>query len=53
MRTSREEQHCVDIRGSAFGSIAARAREALRRGARWIVDRTRGLYRDPVPISAA
>jgi len=41
------------FRGSAFGSIAARAREALRRGARWIVDRTRGLYRDPVPISAA
>ncbi len=40
------------FRGSAFGSMAARTREALRRGARWIIDRTRGLYRDPVPIAA-
>ena len=42
-------QHGGSFRGSAFGSITARACEALRRGARSIVDRTRGLYRDPLP----
>jgi hypothetical protein len=35
------------FRGGAFGALAARAAEALRRGARWIVDITRGLYREP------
>lgn len=29
---------------SAFGNVAARAREAVRRGARWIIDVTCGLY---------
>ena len=33
--------------GGAFGHLAARAREALRRGTKWIVDVTRGLYREP------
>jgi len=33
--------------GGAFGHIAARAREAMRRGTKWIVDITRGLYREP------
>jgi REP element-mobilizing transposase RayT len=28
----------------AIGALASRAREALRRGAQWIVDRTAGLY---------
>ncbi len=29
-----------------FGALASRAREALRRGATWIIDTTAGLYRD-------
>ena len=33
--------------GGAFGHLAARAREAFRRGAKWIVDVTHGLYREP------
>jgi len=33
--------------GGAFGHLAARAHEAIRRGAKWIVDITRGLYREP------
>ena len=37
--------------GGAFGRAASRAREALRRGARWIVDITRGLYREPDPAT--
>ena len=37
------------FRGGAFGHFAARAAEALRRGAKWIVDITRGLYREPEP----
>jgi len=37
--------------GGAFGRAAARAREAIRRGARWIVDVTRGLYREPEPTA--
>jgi len=37
--------------GGAFGHLAARAREAIRRGARWIVDITRGLYREPEPTA--
>jgi len=36
--------HAGSFHGSAFGSVAARAREAVRRGARWIVDVTCGLY---------
>ena len=36
--------HAGAFRGSAFGHVAARAREAVRRGARWIVDVTCGLY---------
>jgi len=39
------------FRGSAFGSLTARAREAGRRGARWIVDVTGGLYRDARPAA--
>ena len=31
---------------TSFGALASRAREALRRGARWIIDTTAGLYRD-------
>jgi len=34
--------------GAAIGDAAARAAEALRRGAKWIVDRTAGLYRRPI-----
>lgn len=37
--------------GGAFGHLAARAREAIRRGTKWIVDVTRGLYRQPEPTS--
>jgi len=33
----------------SIGALAARAREALRRGARWIIDTTAGLYRDATP----
>ena len=33
----------------SFGALASRAREALRRGARWIIDTTAGLYRDDRP----
>jgi len=33
----------------SFGALASRAREALRRGAKWIVDTTAGLYRDDQP----
>ena len=36
---------------SAVGRAAARAREAIRRGARWIVDSTRGLHREPEPTA--
>ena len=35
--------------GGAFGRAAARIRLAIRRGARWIVDVTRGLYRESRP----
>ena len=37
--------------GGAFSRTAARTREAIRRGARWIVDGTRGLYREPEPTA--
>ena len=30
----------------SFGALASRAREALRRGTKWIIDTTAGLYRD-------
>ena len=30
----------------SFDALASRAREALRRGAKWIIDTTAGLYRD-------
>lgn len=30
----------------SFGAFASRAREALRRGARWLIDTTAGLYSD-------
>ena len=33
--------------GAAIGSVAARAAEAARRGARWVVDTVAGLYRQP------
>ncbi len=33
----------------SFGALASRAREALRRGARWIIDTTAGLDRDDLP----
>ncbi len=33
----------------SFGALASRAREALRRGAKWIVNTTAGLYRDDQP----
>ena len=39
----------------SFGALASRAREALRRGAKWIIDTTAGLYRDdrlPGPATA-
>lgn len=38
--------------GGAFGHLAARAAEAIRRGTKWIVDITCGLYRDPEPRAA-
>ena len=38
------------------GALASRARDALRRGAKWIIDTTAGLYRDdttpPEPSTA-
>ena len=34
----------------SFGALASRAREALRRGAKWIVNTTAGLYRDDQPL---
>ena len=37
--------------GGTFGHVAVRAREALRCGAKWMVDVTRGLYREPEPTS--
>ena len=37
----------------SFGAIASRAREALRRGAKWIVNTTAGLYRDDQPPEPA
>jgi len=37
--------------GGAFGRAAARAREVIRRGASWIVDVTRRLYREPEPTA--
>ncbi len=40
----------------ALGALASRAREALRRGAKWIIDTTAGLYRDdqsPAELSTA
>ena len=40
-------RHAGSFLGGAFGHLAARAREAFRRGAKWIVDVTRGLYREP------
>ena len=33
----------------SFGALASRVREALRRGAKWIVNTTAGLYRDDQP----
>lgn len=33
----------------AVGALASRAREALRRGTRWLMDLTAGLYRTPYP----
>ena len=36
----------------SFGALASRAREALRRGARWLIDTTAGLYRDDQPSTA-
>jgi REP element-mobilizing transposase RayT len=33
----------------SFGALASRAREALRRGAKWIANTTAGLYRDDQP----
>ena len=33
----------------SFGALASRAREALRRVAKWIVNTTAGLYRDDQP----
>jgi hypothetical protein len=42
--------------GGSFGALASRAREALRRGAKWIVNTTAGLYRDdqsPAELSTA
>ena len=33
----------------SFGALASRAREALRRGSKWIIDTTAGLYRDDLP----
>jgi len=40
-------RHAGSFCGGAFGHLAARVREALRRGTKWIVDVTRGLYREP------
>ncbi len=37
----------------SFGALASRAREALRRGARWIINTTAGLYRDDLPPTEA
>ena len=37
--------------GGAFGHLAARTTEALRRGVKWVVDVTHGLYRSPAIIS--
>ena len=37
----------------SFGALASRAREALRRGARWIVNTPAGLYRDDQPPEPA
>jgi hypothetical protein len=37
----------------SFGALASRAREALRRGAKWIVNTTAGLYRDDQPPEPA
>ena len=36
----------------SFGALASRAKEALRRGARWIINTTAGLYRDDQPSTA-
>jgi len=36
--------HGDAFHGSAFGNVAVRTREAVRRGARWIVDVTCALY---------
>jgi REP element-mobilizing transposase RayT len=38
--------------GGAFGHLAERTSEAIRRGVKWIVDITCGLYRDPEPHTA-
>lgn len=35
--------------GGSFGALASRATEAVRRGARWIVNTTAGLYRNDRP----
>ena len=37
----------------SFGARASRAREALRRGARWITDTTACLYADDLPAEPA
>jgi putative transposase len=34
-----------------FGSLASRAHEALRRGAKWIINTTAGIYRDDRPLA--
>ena len=39
------------FRGTAFGNPTARLREAVRRGARWIVDVTCGLYPNARPAA--
>jgi len=44
--TSADGADVHDQWSGAFGAFAARADEALRRGVRWIVDVTRGLYRE-------
>lgn len=41
------------IRGGAFGRLAARAAEALRRGTRWVDDIACGLYRDEQALANA
>lgn len=37
----------------SFGALASHALEALRGGAKWIIDTTAGLYRDDQPMAVA